>query len=411
MPTDGSLLFLCHRIPYPPIKGDKIRAWHFLEHLASRFDVHLGCFIDDPADWAHVPVLEKLCARVLCVPLDKRRQKLRSLLRLRPGRPLTLDYFGNRRLSDWAEETLAQQNVTRIFVFCSAMAEYVMHADTARRVLDMVDIDSEKFAEYAKRTSWPMRGLWAREGRTLLAFERRAAAAFDRTLLVTAAEAARFACLSPETRNRVGFIENGVDLQHFSPEHAFPCPFSDRGPHLVFTGTMDYWPNSDAVGWFAREVLPLVRTASPDVRFTIVGANPTPEVLALKGEAVTVTGSVDDVRPYLAHCAASVAPLRIARGVQNKVLEAMAMGRIVVASADAFEGVRANPGRDLLVVDSARAMADAILDVLAGRHSGMGAAARRAMEIGYDWRRSLDALDEAIGATSACLTGPQEALA
>jgi glycosyltransferase involved in cell wall biosynthesis len=174
---------------------------------------------------------------------------------------------------------------------------------------------------------------------------------------------------------------------------------------------MDYWPNSDAVGWFAREVLPLVRTASPDVRFTIVGANPTPEVLALKGEAVTVTGSVDDVRPYLAHCAASVAPLRIARGVQNKVLEAMAMGRIVVASADAFEGVRANPGRDLLVVDSARAMADAILDVLAGRHSGMGAAARRAMEIGYDWRRSLDALDEAIGATSACLTGPQEALA
>ena len=405
----SELLFLSHRIPYPPTKGDKIRAWHFLDHLARRFDVHLGCFVDEPADWAHVPALEKLCASVLCVPLDKRKQKLGSLLRARPGRPLTLDYFGDVRLRRFVAATLADRDIAGIFVFSSAMADYVMRATAAHRVLDMVDIDSEKFAEYAKRARWPFSALWAREGRTLLAFERRAAAVFDRTLLVTAAEAERFATLSPETRDRVGFIENGVDLHRFSPEHAFPSPFRIPGPQIVFTGTMDYWPNADAVAWFAREVLPVIRARTPIAHFTIVGANPTSEVLALRGDGVTVTGTMPDVRPYLAHCAAAVAPLRIARGVQNKVLEAMAMGCIVVASPEAFEGVRAMPGRDLLIADGAAAMAECLLDAIAGRHQAMGRAARRAIELGYDWARSLDALDAIIAPRAAPLRQPEGA--
>ncbi|MBV9811531.1 MAG: TIGR03087 family PEP-CTERM/XrtA system glycosyltransferase, partial [Acetobacteraceae bacterium] len=327
----GELLFLCHRIPYPPNKGDKIRAWHFLEHLARRFAVHLGTFVDDPADWAHVPALQAHCATVLCRPLDKRQQRLRSLLRLRPGRPLTLDYFDDAALSSWVRDTIASRNITHIFVFSSAMAEYVLKAGAAHRVLDMVDIDSEKFADYGRRAGWPLRALWTREARTLLAFERRAAATFDRTLLVTEAETARFALLSPETADRVGYIENGVDLQRFSPDRAFASPLAPPGPHIVFTGTMDYWPNIDAVGWFAREVLPLVREQRHGAHFTVVGANPSAEVQALRSPAVTVTGSVPDVRPYLAHCDVAVAPLRVARGVQNKVLEAMSMGCIVVA--------------------------------------------------------------------------------
>jgi sugar transferase (PEP-CTERM/EpsH1 system associated) len=265
-------------------------------------------------------------------------------------------------------------------------------------VLDLVDIDSEKFAEYATRAAWPSRWLWAREGRTLLRLERAAARDFDRTLFVSAAERARFVDLAPETSERVAVIENGVDLDHFSPARSFPSPYKASSVEIVFTGTMDYWPNIDAMTWFARDILPRVLQRAPDAHLTIVGANPTRAVMTLAGRHVTVTGRVDDIRPYVAHAAVVVAPLRVARGIQNKVLEAMAMGRPVVASPQAFEGVRAAPGRELLVGDGAREMAQAVVDVLDARHTTLAEAARRAMERGYSWQGMLDRLDALVDA-------------
>jgi sugar transferase (PEP-CTERM/EpsH1 system associated) len=392
------LLFLCHRIPYPPDKGDKIRAWHILRHLAQSHRIHLGCLIDDPADWAHLPRLARECADLACFPLHPMRQKLRALLRLPVGEPLTLGYFRSPALARWVARKLARQRFDAVYVYCSAMAPYAARAAAPSRILDMVDVDSEKWTAYAAEAGFPARLVWAREGRTLLAFERAAALGFDRTLFVSEAERSRFAALAPESADRTVAVENGVDLAHFAPGLGLPSPFAPDEAAIVFTGTMDYRPNADAVLWFAREVLPILRRRHQAARFYIVGANPAPEVRRLAGrDGIHLTGQVADTRPYLAHAALVVAPLRIARGIQNKVLEAMAMARPVVATPQAFAGVRATPGRDLLVADGAVAMADAAAAVLEGRHSGLGPAARAAMTRGHDWAATLRRLDPLLG--------------
>jgi sugar transferase (PEP-CTERM/EpsH1 system associated) len=385
------LLFLSHRIPYPPDKGEKIRAWHFFLRLARTHRMHLGCFLDDPADRAHVDALRAHCADLKIIEIDRTRQKLLSLLRARPGKPLTLGYFADTGLRDWIEKKIAG-GISESFVYCSAMAPYLMGAHGVRRVLDMVDIDSAKWGEYAARARWPARAVWAREARTLLAFERAAAKDFDRSLFVSQAEAAAFHHLAPETAARVGWMDNGVDLEVFSPVHVFPAPL--QGPTIVFTGTMDYWPNVDAVTWFADAVLPAIRARRPDATFVVVGANPAPAVQKLaERQNIVVTGRVPDVRPYVAHAALVVAPLRIARGTQNKVLEAMAMARPVLATPQAFEGLRATPGRDLLVGADAASLAALATDVLAGRHPALGAAGRALVEQAYAWDATLAGLD------------------
>jgi sugar transferase (PEP-CTERM/EpsH1 system associated) len=233
------LLFLSHRIPYPPDKGDKIRAWHMFRHLARRFRVHLGCLLDDPDDAARVAELRPLCADLACIRIDPRMQRLKALLRVRPGQPLTLGYFHDARLQHWVDATLARHAIQHIFVYSSAVAHYVMRApalqgdkiaqETARqdvvRVLDMVDVDSSKWSAYAPTAGWPARAVYAREGRTLLAFERRAARVFTRSIFVNEAEWRHFVDLAPEARDRTGWIENGVDLEHFSPTLTFADPF------------------------------------------------------------------------------------------------------------------------------------------------------------------------------------------
>jgi sugar transferase (PEP-CTERM/EpsH1 system associated) len=395
-----NMLFLIHRIPYPPEKGEKIRAWHLFEHFSRTYRMHLGCLIDAEEDWQHVPFLRGMCADFHAARLDQRRKKILSFARLRPGRPFTLEYFHDAGLQAWVDRMLATVAFDRVFVFSSGMAEYL---DRARAgcdlTLDMSDVDSQKWRAYAADARGPLKLLWAREARLLLEFERRVAVDYDRTLLVSDPETEEFAELSPASRDRVFTHENGVDLARFSPAHSFERPFEGAGPHLVFTGTMDYWPNEDGCGWFAREVMPGLRARHPDLAFHIVGANPTPGVLALaRLPGIHVTGRVPDVRPYVAHSDVMVTPLRIARGLQNKLLEAMAMGRPLVSSRPAYEGVRAEEGRDLLVAGDAAGMQAAIFAVLDGQHPELGARARAAMERYYSWPASLARLDALMGA-------------
>jgi len=397
------LLFLAHRIPYPPEKGEKIRSWHMLRHLAERWEVDLGCLADDPADLAHLPVLRAVCRAVECRPTGARsRLAARALLRARPGLPLTLGWFHDPGLDRWVQDGLLAGRYDAALVYSSAMAPYLMgpaaRRPGLRRVLDFVDVDSEKWLAYTDGARAPMRQVWAREARTLLAFERRAALSFDRSVFVSAEEARRFAELAPDCADRLDHVDNGVELDRFDPSRSYPDPFAGA-PALVFTGTMDYRPNVEAVTWFAGAVMPLLRARDPAPEFWIVGASPAPAVRALAGiPGVRVTGAVPDVRPYIARAAVSVAPLRIARGIQNKVLEAMAMARPVVASSQAFEGVRAVPGRDLLVADGAAATAARIGAVLDGAHPGLGAAARAAVAAGHDWSATLRRLDPLLEA-------------
>lgn len=407
----GRLLFLTHRLPYPPDKGDRIRSWHMLEHLARSWEVDLGCLSDDPADAAHLPLLREHCAEVRCEPIaGGLRAAARTLWRARPGLPLTLGWFHAQGLQDWVTAQLATGRHDAVFVYSSAMAPYVMRADMPgrpRMVLDLVDVDSEKWLAYAAAARSPRHQVWAREARTLLAFERRAARLFDRTLLVSEAECARFLTLAPEAEGRAGWVDNGVDLDVFDPRLPHANPYAPGAPPIVFTGTMDYLPNIEAVTDFARDVLPRLRAApGPAPEFHIVGSRPTPEVRALAVlPGVHVTGRVPDTRPYIAHAAAAVAPLRVARGIQNKVLEAMAMARPVIASTPAFEGIQARAGHDLLVADGAEAIARAVQSVLRGEHPGLGKAARAAVAAGHDWAVTLRRLDESLGVREPEMAG------
>lgn len=336
------VLFLCHRIPYPPNKGDKIRAFHLLRALAATHVVHLGTFVDDDDDWQHRATLNECCGETCYQPLPPLRARIRSGIGLFTGAPLSFPYYRNQKLQRWVDRLLQQRTIQSIVVFSSTMATYVERHGAHRRVLDFVDVDSEKWRQYAPTTSIPMRWLYAREGRRLLAAERKLASSFDASVFVSEAEAELFKQRAPESAARVVAVRNGVDSTYFDPDRGYPDPYDGSGPQtLVFTGAMDYRANIDAVTWFAHEVLPLIRKVRPDTRFCIVGAHPTRAVRDLaQRPGIEVTGTVDDVRPYLAHAALAVAPLRIARGLQNKVLEALAMGKRVVMTPEAATGLK-----------------------------------------------------------------------
>lgn len=383
------LLFLVHRLPYPPNKGDKIRSWHLLKFLATHYQVHLGAFIDDPADRAHAHALDKVCVSVKTFELNPRRAKLASLRGLASGEALTLPYYRHAEMARWVNQTIAAHGIRTAVAFSSAMAQYVP-AGMPTKVMDMVDVDSDKWAQYAPTKPWPLSWLYRREAAKLGEWETRVASEFGATLLVSEAEAAHLKHMAPASADRIGWFENGVDAAYFSPDSARVSPYVETEIPLVFTGAMDYWPNIDAVVWFATEILPRVREALPNAVFTIVGSNPAESVKALAARpGVRVTGRVEDVRPYVQHAACAVAPLRLARGVQNKVLEAMAMSRPVVASPQAAEGISAQPGEAFLVAKNAAEFASRVVEACRGQHPQLALAARARILQAYDWQANL----------------------
>ncbi|WP_426116205.1 TIGR03087 family PEP-CTERM/XrtA system glycosyltransferase [Massilia sp. PWRC2] len=394
------LLLLIHRMPYPPNKGDKIRSYHLLKHLAQRYRVHLATFIDDADDWQHVPTVQALCASSHFAPLHPKLARLRSLGALLANRSLSLDYYRDAGLARWTAQAMASHHISRIVVFSSAMAQYAEPYAQARRVVDFCDVDSDKWRQYAEQKSWPMNMLYRHEARQLLAYERTVALSCDAALFVSAPEADLFKQLAPESADRIGYFNNGVDTDYFSPARQYDDPFGAGERAIVFTGAMDYWPNIDAVAWFANTIFPLLRSRFGDARFYIVGARPSAAVLALAQlPGVMVTGTVPDVRPYLAHAAVAVAPLRIARGIQNKVLEAMAMGCAVVVSPQALEGIEATPGVDVLLADGADTFADQVASLLLSPQDAIGAIARATVQQRYSWPSNLAHIDARLECT------------
>ena len=391
----ANLLYLVHRLPYPPNKGDKVRSFHLLKHLAARHRVFLGTFVDDPEDEAYVDHLRPYCADMHVARLHPRLAKLASLRALPLGQALTLSYYGNAGLRRWVRELAAREALDAAVVFSSSMAQYVDALPQLPMLVDFVDVDSAKWTQYASAHRWPMSWLYAREGERLLACERAVAARARRSFFVTEAEVALFRQLAPECAHNVEPIGNGVDAEFFAPDAQRASPFGDEPHPLVFTGAMDYWPNVDAVCWFAREVLPRLLERWPRLRLHIVGRSPTAAVQALASAQVSVTGTVPDVRPYLQHAAAVVAPLRLARGVQNKILEAMAMARPVVASLTCTRAIDAQAGTELLpaleVEDYVRQI-DALL-AQPERAAAIGQAGRQRVLRSYSWDAHLSGLD------------------
>ena len=379
------ILFLAHRVPYPPDRGDKIRAFNVLEYLNARANVHLVAFADDPRDLDAPP----LCASQHVIPRTKSKPRA-AIEALATGRSVSVAAFADARVRAAVEAVLAERRVDAIFVYSSAMAQYLPATPPARTIMDFCDVDSVKFGEYARGASFPQSWLFAREERLLGAFDRGVAARVDASLFVSDAEAALFRTIGGSGDIRV--VENGIDTVKFDPDASFPRV--DAGdPLIVFTGQMDYAPNVEAVRWFATEVLPHI----PDSIFAIVGRAPTAEVQALCGPRVIVTGEVADVRGWLAAATVAVAPLRIARGIQNKVLEAMAMARPVVVSDAAAEGI--DHDGTLRTAGDAEGFAREVSRLIADRALGdaLGQAARQRVQARYGWAARLMGLDGLLG--------------
>jgi sugar transferase (PEP-CTERM/EpsH1 system associated) len=338
----SDVIFLAHRLPFPPDKGDKIRSYHLLRHLATRYRVHLGCFIDDRNDEQYIAELDSICASTKICKLNPLVGRARSTRGFITSQALSVPYYFDADLARWVLRSVQALQISSIVAYSSPMAQYVTGPafKSLRRIMDFVDVDSDKWAQYAARKSGPMKWVYARESLKLLDFERAVAREFDASMLVTGDEVDLFARLSPETANKVYAVPNGVATDYFDPALDLHNPYPQDVKAVVFTGMMDYWANIDAVTWFATEVLPAIRSDHESAEFWIVGGSPTSEVLNLQRfDGVVVTGRVEDVRPYLRYSACAVAPLRVARGIQNKVLEAMAMGCRVVCTTQAATGI------------------------------------------------------------------------
>jgi sugar transferase (PEP-CTERM/EpsH1 system associated) len=397
------ILYLAHRIPYPPNKGDKIRAFHEIRGLAGRgHQVDVLAFADDSRDLPFVADLRQFCASAEVMKLDTRLAKARSVLGLVRAEALSLAYFRQRDMARAVAERVRSTPPDACVVYSSPMAQYVPAQLRSRTVVDLVDVDSEKWRDYRASHRWPMSAVYGIESKRLRAFELSVVSGHALSVLATEREAA---LLRPDlpagVSDRLSALVNGVDLEFYHPANGFEpseIPPAERryfefgGPRVVFTGAMDYYANVEGVSWFARDVWPLVRAVFPMARFLVVGSRPAAAVIELERlPGVSVTGFVDDVRPYLWSADVCVAPLRIARGVQNKVLEACACGRPVVATPDAVAGLDLDAGEDVVVAGNAPELAASILGVLtnAALAAALGASGRRYAERVHSWPAML----------------------
>jgi polysaccharide biosynthesis protein PslH len=392
------ILFLTHRVPWPPDRGDKIRSFHILQKLRSMAPVHVGAFADDARD-IECTEAERAGLASLHVELRNKPSWFSGIEALAKGKPVSLTAFGSKAMQHWVKARIASGTISHIFVFSGQMAQYVPADFDGRFLMDFVDVDSAKFESYSDGVGGLMRWVYQRERKKLAAFEGEIAQRADASLFVSEAEAQLFRKRSGA--KRVQALGNGIDTAFYDPATKFKKlhpVFPD--PLIVFTGQMDYRPNIEAVTDFAHNAFPAIRAAHPETTFAIVGRNPTQAVVDLSIlPGVMVTGEVPDVRTWLAGADVVVAPLRIARGIQNKVLEAMAMAKPVVASTAAAEGIDASDGEHFRVAHSVAEEADIVNALLADNdeREKIGAAARARVMQHYGWDGQLAGLEDLLG--------------
>jgi sugar transferase (PEP-CTERM/EpsH1 system associated) len=384
------VIFLCQRLPWPPDRGDRITTWHFLQHLLARgAEVHLGCFQEEDRDAEGVAFLKQRCASVVAPKLDRRVQKLTSLRGLLTGEALTLPFFRHRELHR-AVRQWSEAPPDLVYVYSSSMAQYAMDTKAHAKVMQFAELDSDKWRQYATKSGLLGRWIYGREAKRLLTFEATVARTFSSSLVVSDVEKELFQQRIPGVVPEV--LPNGVDVEHFatggdSQRHAHTC---------VFTGVMDYEPNIDGVCWFVEQCWTKIRAQFADARLLIVGSKPTAKVQALaQVPGITVTGRVPTTPPYFDQSAVAIAPLRLARGVQNKVLEALSMSLPVVSSPQAAQGLGDVPPNILTVAETAESTIRGVCELFAepARARAIGTAAGQWVRNTWRWERMYDRLD------------------
>ncbi|WP_323800785.1 TIGR03087 family PEP-CTERM/XrtA system glycosyltransferase [Parasphingorhabdus sp.] len=395
----GEILFLTHRVPWPPNRGDKIRSHHILQKLMDCAPVHVACFADDEAEqqiaWARKVELQS------CEIVIRTKPKwLGGIEAIVSGKPVSVACFDSPEIHAYVANVIATRPIDCIFVFSGQMAQFIPADFGGRVVMDFGDVDSAKFESYADEGSGPMAWINRREGRLLRAYEKDVAGLADYSLFVSEAEAGLFRKRSGLSDARVKAIGNGIDLEFYGAPDVQPEGLEQSGPMILFTGQMDYQPNVQAVQSFSNEVMPDILARFPEARFAIVGRAPAARVKQLDGRNGTiVVGSVDDIRCWIMAADVVVAPLRIARGIQNKVLEAMAMAKPVVASACAAEGIDAISGEHFLIAGSVGDEARLVCELLDNPQQArrLGEQAKRLIDTQYSWQTQLQDLPALCG--------------
>ena len=337
--------------------------------LKESFDVHLGCFIDDPFDKRYQTALNDYCVEVFSRDQNKTLAKIKGLTSFITGKPITLPYYFDQSMQQWVNATISRHNIKNVFVYSSSMAQYCQgdKYDHMHRVIDFVDVDSDKWRQYAEKKQGISRWVYQREFQQLSRYEDMICEQFDHSLFVSPDEASLFASRQKQAhQSKIHGVLNGVDIEFFDPDNQFSVEtLVPDVPFISFTGAMDYWANIDAVVWFVNEVWPTVIKQCPDAKFVIAGGNPSSQVkLLARRKGVIVTGRVNDVRPFIAQAQCVVAPLRIARGIQNKVLEAMALDKAVVCTSMAMEGINAPATAHVHIEDDALVSAKLCINYL-----------------------------------------------
>ena len=386
------ILYVCHRFPFPPKRGGKIRPFNMIKHLAGEHEVTVASIARSPEEAREGSGIAPFCAHYVAAQVNGLIQSARMIARLPTPTPSSMGYFYSIALKRSIAELIARTQFDLIFVHCSSVAPYVASVPGIPKILDFGDMDSQKWLEYSRYKPFPLSLGYRLEGVKLQRMEKQLARQFDLCTATTRAEW--------ETLENYGlgvpsdWFPNGVDSEYFKPASAAYDPDT-----ISFVGRMDYYPNQECMFEFCEKTMPLLRQHRPNIKLWIVGADPTPAVRKL-GElpGVTVTGSVPDVRPYLHRSALMVAPLNIARGTQNKILEAMAAGVPSVVSRTAAGGVDAVAGEHLLVANTPQEYVQAIQCILDddSERGRLAKAGRERMLSHHAWASSMRRLDGII---------------
>lgn len=391
------ILYLSHRIPYPPNKGDKIRSFNQINYLAKENIVDLITFADEPGDMQYAESLKEYCNKVTVFELNKKSALIKGALSLLCGSSISQGYFYQKRFQDEFDKWTTEKKYDAIYCFSSPMAEYVFKKSSlsSRIIMDFCDLDSDKWLQYAMKSIFPLNLVYRLEARRLLAYEKQINRQFDVSIFVSQNEARLFHTYFPRAKS-VKVLSNGVDHDFFNPERIDSEHSKFPKPLIVFSGAMDYHANVDGVIWFSNKIFPIIKKHISDAHFYIVGSNPDKKVLALESiPGIHVTGFVEDIREYYKAADVIVTPLRIARGVQNKVLEAMAMKKAIVTTSNAVQGIRSEKKLPVIEQNSPDGFAQSVCDFLLDKNkrNKYGDSTRKFVLDNYTWEQNMEGLD------------------
>ncbi len=385
-----NILFICHRLPFPPDRGGKIRPFYFIKHLHQSHQVTVVSLAETQEEVDNGHDLRKYCHEVIVEKMSSPVRWVKAFAGLPTSSPSSLRYFQSAKLMKRIHQL---GEFDAVMVHCAFVAPYALTMNNAPLIMDFGDLDSGKLFEYEKFRAFPLSWAYGYEARKLRAYESWISNKAKFCTFTTPYELDEFGKFNDVTPRKV--IPNGVNTNYFE----WMDDVTYQSESLVFVGRLDYFPNEQGIQWFVRNVLPILQKVLPKVSLTIVGSNPSTDVQRLaEVPGIRVTGHVPDVRPFLREATLAIAPLHIARGVQNKILEAMAIGTPIVATEEAARGIHASEQQCLLIGKTPEDFAKQVVRVFkeAGLRRALSENGRKHIQNHYTWKQSMEILDQVL---------------